>query len=304
MKNLSIPGISSALIAMILWGTAGTAQSFAKNISPFWIGALRLMLACLIFHSICYFFKRTTAASNASTTTPQPIPYNKTYWKSIAISGLSIGLFNLAFFTGVNLTGIAIGTITIIGSSPIWAGLLQAVIMRQPPSRLWWAGTFCAIMGGVWMIMMQASSWQINYMGLTICLSGGFCYALYTITSKRLVSTNSPLYVTTHTFSVAALVAVSTAFITTGLPTITLGNLGIIVYLAVFTTCIAYLLYTNALKTISAPTGVALTLLEPVTAFVLAIFVVKEPINMLAIIGLCLILIGLALVLRSEMQKT
>ncbi|MBO1916133.1 hypothetical protein J4727_08800 [Providencia rettgeri] len=44
----------------------------------------------------------------------------------------------------------------------------------------------------------SSSSWQINTGGLLICLSAGFCYALYTLMSKKLVSIDSPLTITTY----------------------------------------------------------------------------------------------------------
>ncbi|EBU8976120.1 EamA family transporter, partial [Salmonella enterica subsp. enterica serovar Java] len=74
-------------------------------------------------------------------------------------------------------------------------------------------------------------------------------------------------------------------------------------YLGLLTTGIAYLLFTQALRHISASTGVALGLIEPIVAFILAIVVAHEAVNRFAVIGLCLILAGLWLVLRSEGQQ-
>ena len=74
----------------------------------------------------------------------------------------------------------------------------------------------------------------------------------------------------------------------------------IVLYLGVVVTGIAYLLYGTALKTTSVSTCVALGLLEPVTAFILAIVVVGEAVNGGACLGLVAILGGLYFVLRSE----
>ncbi len=68
-------------------------------------------------------------------------------------------------------------------------------------------------------------------------------------------------------------------------------------------TGLAYLLYSTALKTTQASTCVALGLLEPVTAFILAVFIVKENINPWTVLGLIGILGGLALVLISEQKR-
>ncbi|WP_058913368.1 DMT family transporter [Entomohabitans teleogrylli] len=300
MKKISVVGIVLALCAAFLWGTAGTAQSFARGAtSPYWIGAFRLMVACLFFHLL--FFWRTYASAKTAPARDagQPLGRNG-YWCFIAIAGVCMGLYNLAFFAGIQATGIAIGTATTIGSAPIWAGLMQAIGMKKPPCGLWWLGTLCATAGGTWMVLSQSDSWQINTAGLLICLSAGFCYALYTLVSKRLVSVASPLTITRHTFSTAIFIATPLAWALAGTPTLTPASIGVILYLGLLTTGVAYLLYTQALKHISAPTGVALGLIEPIVAFVLAIVVAHEAVNLLAIIGLCLILAGLWLVLHSE----
>lgn len=306
MKKVSLVGISLALCAAFLWGTAGTAQSFVQGATaPYWIGAFRLIVACLFFHLL--FFYRTAKHARAQhknlQNPPEQLPDSTHYWLYIAIAGICMGLYNLTFFAGIKATGIAIGTATTIGSAPIWAGLMQAIVLKRSPSMLWWIGTCCATAGGTWMVLSQSQSWEINTGGLLICLSAGFCYALYTLMSKRLVSIASPLTITKHTFSVAIFVAAPIAWVLAGMPTVSWVSIAVILYLGLFTTGVAYLLYTQALKYISAPTGVALGLIEPIVAFFLAIVVAHENVNMLAVIGLCLILAGLGLVLRSEGQQ-
>lgn len=306
MKKLSIIGVILTLCAAFLWGTAGTAQSFALGAtSPYWIGALRLVVACLFFHAL--FFYRNARKKEAPVTQSNEIQQTSSnqsvYWFCIAVTGICMGLYNLTFFAGIKATGIAIGTATTIGSAPIWAGIMQAIGMRKSPSGLWWLGTLCATAGGTWMVLSQSTSWHIDPAGLIICLSAGFCYALYTLVSKRLVKIASPLTITKHTFSVAIFIAVPVAWFITGLPTLTSNSILVILYLGILTTGVAYLLYTQALKYISAATGVALGLIEPIVAFVLAITVAHEAVNMWAMVGLCLILAGLWLVLRSEGQQ-
>ena len=122
----------------------------------------------------------------------------------------------------------------------------------------------------------------------------------YSLLAKELVKITTPLRATTHTFSVAVLVAAPAAFIASGMPSVTIHDALIVLYLGVIVTGVAYLLYGTALKTTSASTCVALGLLEPVTAFILAIVVVGEAVNAGACLGLVAILGGLYFVLRSE----
>jgi len=307
MKKLSLLGVILTLSAAFLWGTAGTAQSFVNGAtSPYWIGAFRLIIACLFFHLL--FFYRRQKETNLPTEPLSHIDVSASsrtlYWSCIAITGFCMGIYNLTFFAGIKATGIAIGTATTIGSAPIWAGILQAITTRKAPAKLWWLGTLCATIGGVWMVLLQSSTWHIDISGLFICLMAGFCYALYTLVSKRLSAIAPPLMITKHTFSLAIFIAVPVAGLMAGMPTFSLTSVIVILYLGIFTTGVAYLLYAHALKHISAPTGVALSLIEPIVAFMLAIVVAHEAVNEWAIVGLFLILVGLWLVLRSErLQK-
>ena len=52
MMNFVFPGFILAAFAAILWGTAGTAQTFitSPSLSPLWVGALRLVCACPFFY--------------------------------------------------------------------------------------------------------------------------------------------------------------------------------------------------------------------------------------------------------------
>ncbi len=300
MKKFSLIGVLLTLSAAFLWGTVGTAQSLAPgSASPCWLGALRLVLACLFFQ-LLFAYRQAKNTATTSTEGQQVAAQRHLYWGFVVGAGVCMGLYNLAFFAGVKATGIAVGTATTIGSAPIWAGLLEAVWLRKSPSALWWGGVLCATSGGIWMVLSQSASWVINPVGLMTCLGAGFCYALYTLLSKRLVAIASPLTITKHTFAIAMLIAVPVAWGMAGTPSLALPTWLIIAYLGICTTGIAYLLFTLALKHMSAATCVALGLFEPIVAFALAIMVAREPISMLAFGGLCLILAGLWLVLRGE----
>ena len=106
-----------------------------------------------------------------------------------------------------------------------------------------------------------------------------------------------------HAFGVACPIAICAAWFFDEFPSLTANDLLIVFYLGVIVTGLAYLLYSTALKTTQASTCVALGLLEPVTAFILAVFIVKENINPWTVLGLIGILGGLALVLISEQKR-
>lgn len=296
-KNASLVGAGMVVAAAALWGTTGTAQSFAPaNTSPYWIGTLRMVIATLFFAAFIGWHQHRgerVAVSMAPAT-----------WRWVVLAGLCMAGYNLSFFAGVKATGVAIGTAIAVGSGPAWAGLLQSLVYRKPPAPAWWAGTLLAIGGGSLMVMTgTAGGLRVDLAGLALCLASGLCYAIYTLVSQRLVSRSPPATVTLWVFAVACVVAVPTAFSISGPFSTTPGGWAIAAYLGLVSTGVAYLLFSHALRHISGASGVTLALAEPVTAFMLAIFVVHERPAPLAFAGLAMVLAGLLIVVWTEARK-
>ena len=93
------------------------------------------------------------------------------------------------------------------------------------------------------------------------------------------------------------------AFAIEGIPRVTPDDALIVLYLGFIVTGAAYLLFTTGLQRISAATGVAATLIEPATAFVLAVTVAGEPFSAAGCFGFLAILAGLALILKAEAKR-
>ena len=137
-KHASLTGAAMVLAAAALWGTTGTAQSFAPlDTSPFWIGTLRMAIATLFFAAFIGWRRQRGERVALSMARPT--------WRWVLLAGLCMAGYNLSFFAGVRATGVAIGTAIAVGSGPAWAGLLQALVSRTPPAPAWWAGTLLAI---------------------------------------------------------------------------------------------------------------------------------------------------------------
>ncbi len=299
MKNAPMTGALMALAAAALWGTTGTAQSLAPGLtSPYWVGAFRLIVASLFFAFFLYFSKdRQLSAFRMPRST----------WERVALAGLCVASYNLTFFAGVKLAGVAVGTAVAIGSGPIWAGALQSFFVRQSPTRAWWAGTALAVTGGSLMVIPAANvagaNSGIDAFGIALCLTAGLSYACYTLISQRLVSEAPPPTVTLWVFSVAAALAAPVAFMVSGPFSSTLPGWAVLIYLGLVSTGVAYLLYSYALQRISGATGVTLALAEPVTAFALAVLVLREQPTPMAFLGLAFVLGGLVLVVWIESRR-
>jgi len=295
MKTASWPGIVLALAAAVLWGTTGTSQHFAGgHLSSYWIGTLRLVIAAL-------FFAGLVAATERGTARPRP----GDLWQRQLLAGAAIAVYNLAFFSGVRLAGVAVGTTIGIGSGPLFAGALQALITRRAPVPLWWLGTALAIAGGAAIALGNGGAAPADAGGLLLCLTAGFSYAVYTLTAKSLAGHASPARASLWVFGTAAAIALPAAWALAPSGPADLAAAGartwlVVGWLGIVATGVSYLLFSTALRFISGATGVALALAEPMTAFTLAVLLLGEPLRASGAVGIALILAGLALVIAAE----
>jgi DME family drug/metabolite transporter len=287
-----VTGVACVIAAATLWGTTGTAQALAGgSLPPLWFGALRLAFATLFF----VVFAAATGALGRSA------------WQRLAPrdalgAGLCMAVYNLAFFAGVKLTGVGIGTAVALGSGPIWAGLLQAVVQRQAPSVAWWLGSGVAITGGV-LLSLGAGTLQFSATGMALCLASGLAYAVYTLLNKRMVGRAPAASITLAAFGLAALLALPAAWLQAGLPAPGLRDLAAAAYTGCITAGVGYLLFSHALHHITPATGVTLALTEPVVAFALAVLLLGEPAGTTALAGLAGVVAGVLGVVRAELAR-
>ena len=284
------------LLAAILWGTTGTAQTLVPaGLPAHWIGALRLLV------SGAFFWVYLVAGRSAR---PLVVQLSRVQWPWVLVAGASMAAYNLTFFAGVKASSVAIGTAIALGSGPIWAGLLQLVLTRRSPAAVWWLGTLLAVAGGCLMVLGSAQQLQVSMTGVGLCLVAGLSYAVYTLVSKRLVVQTPAPVVTLCIFSSAALIAIPAAFAVSGFPETSAQGWWVVLYLGVAATGVAYLLFTHALSRISGTTAVSMCLVEPLTAFCLAIVVIGERPPAAAFAGLALVMLGLGLVVRAELHAS
>lgn len=283
-------GVGCVVGAALLWGTTGTSQALAGGSLPsLWFGALRLVFAAL-------FFIAFAAVSGGLT---------RRAWQGLPLpaalgAGLCMAVYNLAFFAGVKLTGVGIGTAIALGSGPIWAGMLQAVLQRQPPTGAWWLGTAVAITGGT-LLSLGSGTLAVSAPGVALCLASGLSYAVYTSLNKHMVGRAPASTITLAAFALAAVISLPAAALEAGMPAIAARDLIAVAYTGVVTAGVGYLLFSLALHHVQPATAVTLALTEPVVAFVLALVVLGEPASATAFIGLGLVVAGVLGVVRSEL---
>ena len=283
--------VGLVLAAAMLWGTTGTAQHFAPaQFSPYWVGALRMVMAALFFIALALVVDKghTRPATQA------------TPWGRILFCGSCMAVYNLSFFAGVKACGVALGTALAIGSGPIWAGLMQAVVQKRMPSPLWWLGTCIGVGGGIVMALAATDQQHLPWAGMALCLLAGCSYAAYALVNQALVVQARVATVNAKVFACSALLSLPVAAWLGGPLQASASGWAVVVYLGVVATGVAYLLFSVGLRGMSAATGVALSKAEPITAFALSILIVGERPAWWSVLGLLAVIGGLWLVVKAE----
>jgi DME family drug/metabolite transporter len=284
-------GVILILGAAVLWGTTGTSQALAPvGASPLTVGAARLLVGgCALL--ILALFRGGLRRGGS--------------WPLLAtvMAGVCIALYQLTFFAAVARTGVAVGTMVAIGSSPVIAGFLGWLLCRELPGKRWCLATVLAVLGCS-LLMAASGGISVNPVGILLALGAGASYAGYTLAMKQmLASDHSPDAVVAVAFCLGAVLLLPLLY---GADLTWISQprgLLVILHLGLIATAFSYQLFVRGLKSVPVATAVTLSLAEPLTASLLGIIVVGERLAPQSLAGMLLIFGGLALLAIPARQR-
>ncbi len=273
------------LAAGIVFGTTGTARIVAApDASSISVGAIRVLVGGLSMLLLVPFVGGSRRRALALWRRPV-----------ILLMGAAAAAYQPCFFGAVASAGVALGTLVAVGAAPILAGILGWAVLGHRPSPAWAAATALAITGLV-LLSSNAFASSGSLLGVVLALGAAGCIAVYNVSTKPLVDAGvEPMEMT------AAAVTLSGLFLLPGLLLQPLGWLatpgGIILalYLGVFTAGLANVWLARGVHGLGPGPASTLMLADPVTATLLGVVLLHEPITLTSGIGIVLVLVGLAL---------
>lgn len=279
--NKAIGGHWFVLGAALLWGTTGTSQAFAPaGFDPKVIGALRLLVGGIALLLLALYRRELGRLSDWT-------------WRPVLLAAAFTACYQVCFFAAVAKTGVAVGTIVGIGSSPIAGGLLGLIFRGEKPGRRWLIATILAVIGCS-LLSLSGGEIAIDPIGILLALGAGLSYAAYTLMIKGLLEKHTPNAV------MAVVVCVGAIMLSPLLAGCDLDwllqprSIGVILHLGLATMALSYWLFARGLQSVPIATAVTLSLAEPMTAATLGILVLGEQLNAQAFLGIVLIFLGLA----------
>lgn len=281
--------VGMVLFAAMLWGTTGTVQTLVpEGAHPVAVGTARLAVGGIALTIIVLLMGKLDLKS-------WPL-------KPTILAAISMAAYQPFFFTAVTMTGVAIGTVIAIGSAPILSGLLEWVIWKRRPVKVWWISTFLAILGCL-LLFLNQSSVYVDPLGILLALGAGLSFAIYTIVSKDLVRDFSSISVVAVVFTLSAILLSPLLFIYDMTWVTELSGAGASLHLGLIATALAYFLFAKGLVHIPSSTAVTLSLAEPLTAAFLGVFFVGEELNLISWIGVSMLLLGIGFLIKGTEKE-
>jgi DME family drug/metabolite transporter len=284
----SARGLVQISVAGVLWGTGGLAVQLVRQrvpMSVLTISAWRMGLAAVVLLVALLALRRLPELRRLLRERP---------WTSVAV-GLCTGAYQALYFAAVVTVGVTVATVVALGLAPVLLTVAESVGARRAPGARR-VLVLVAALGGLALVSTAAGPSVTGPrpgVGVVLAVASGAAYALATALGRPLTAVASPLALTTVTSSAGALGLLPLGLLASGthLPSdpYVIGLLG---YLGVATLAVAYGLLYAGLRTVESSAAVVATLLEPVTAAVLAAVVLGERLGALGVVGAVLILLA------------
>ncbi|WP_409367738.1 DMT family transporter [Lysinibacillus sp. 38-6] len=267
------------LLAAILWGMTGTAQTFLdKDVSSIGVATIRSAIGGGLLLVVVVLLRK--------------ISFRTWSWKWTLLAAASIALFQGLFFTSIRLTGVAIGTVVTIGSAPMFSGVLEWLLWKTRPTSVWGIATMMTITGCI-LLFINNGDGAIHIGGIGLAVCAGVSFAVYTNMSKKLMAQQEALPAVAMTFSICALLLLPFS-ISGGFSWLAVTqNFWTMLFMGVMCTSIAYLLFLSGLQKINSSSAVTLSLAEPLTAAMLGVLLVGEHLSATSWCGVAMLLGGI-----------
>ncbi len=280
-----LSGTAAILLAAVLWGSTGTAAAFAPAGTP--AGAVGS--AGLTFGGLLLFL---TSRGNRL----QPNGFER---RLLALGAVAVAVYPVTFYPAVARTGVAVATVTALGSAPVFAGLLLWATGQGRPSSRWTVSTVLAVIGCAVLVLgpqLTGSGTPVDLIGIALAACGGLTYTVYSLAGAKLIARGHPSGAVMGIMFGTAGLLVSPVVLHAGIHWLATPRGALVaLHLAVFTCLLAYRLFGYGLRHTGVGVATTLTLAEPAVAAVLGVGILGERLPPLSWGGTAVLALGLVL---------
>lgn len=294
-------GLLQVCVAGVLWGTGGLVVTLVHErdgLGAMTVSAWRMAIGAVAL----VVFAVATRRSALVLATMRAHP------GLAVLVGCGTALYQGLYFVSVLLVGVSVATVVSLGLAPVLAAVWEHAAARTRPSAKE-VGVLLAALCGLVLVSLTAGHGSSApgddpTLGIVLAVAAGATYGATTVLGRTLAQRVDPVALTTCATAVGAVVLFPFLVVAvgTGAPVLPSGPASVVllVYLGVATMALSYGLLYAGLRTTSGSAATVATLLEPVSAALLAALVLGERLTWPALLGCALILAAVAALHPSE----
>ena len=275
-------------LAAALWGCAGI---FVRTIEETAVASMQLVFGRAIFSTLILGLLILFKDKNLFKIKLKDV------WIFISAGLFSIILFNFAYYTTMSLTSLSVAAV-LLYTAPFFVVIISLLIFGEKLTTNKTLACITAFIGCCMVSGLFDAQQRVSGKAIFWGLLTGFGYALYTVFGE--IAIRHGYKTLTITFYVFLFAAIFSVFFINPAESITLfvsdSKIFITVFLmALLNTVIPYLLYTVGLSGVEPSVAPIIATVEPVVATVVGVFIYKEDISVLGILGIGVVLMSVAI---------
>jgi DME family drug/metabolite transporter len=284
-------GLLLIALAALLWGTVGVTTKILYRTTPttpLSVGFFRLAFAAPILAVACWSHlgRRTLAVERRGLAT-------------MLLVGAMLALYQVCFFAAVADVGVAIATLITLCTAPVLVALFSVALLRERLAAATVLALAVAVAGTALLAATPGAGSHAGGRGVLLALASAAGYAVMALAARALARRYHPLQVTAIGFTTGAVLLLPIALAAGLVAAYPMAGWLLLAYLGAIPSALGYGLFLTGMRATPAPIASTVTLVEPLTAAVLAWTLLGERLGPGGLPGAVLLMGALAVLYRS-----
>jgi drug/metabolite transporter (DMT)-like permease len=282
-------------MAVCFGGTWPAGKLAVDDVSPFTVAATRFTIATLL---LAIWVARRGGLARPSR---RDLPL------VLALGATAVAGYNALFLYGLELAPASDGAIIVPGLAPVFTVLIAWPVLGERIDARGMAGLLLAFVGLVAVIGPTGGADGERLLGALLFVAGAACWGVYSVLGKSATARFGAVRATFYATSTGALLLLPFAIAESGwskLADAERSAWASILYLAVFGTVLAFVLFYEGVSRIGASRATAFALLIPIFGVLGSVLVLGESLGAGTVVGGIAILAGLWLVQKPAPART
>jgi drug/metabolite transporter (DMT)-like permease len=196
-RNQQIGHLFLAIVVLTWGANYGIVKSAFEDLPPVLFGAIRFTLCGLLVLAITYKWEKGVSIQK------------KDFWKVAWVGLLGIGLYQVLWLVGLNLTS-ASNSALILSTTPLWGALYVHLVEKESVNKKQYLYMLVSLFGVMLVILKPTARLHFSpdtLAGDLLTLIAAFCAAVFlSVWSKPLLQIYSPLRLMGYCMMIGSLV--------------------------------------------------------------------------------------------------